>query len=93
MLTLASKINIPDYIHVTTVDKDTVLLNTRTNKYFALKDVGARIWSLLKEYKHLTEIHAVLLREYDVEEKQMEIDLLELIEQFWKGGLVEVIHE
>lgn len=93
MLTLDSRLNIPAHVYVTTVDEEIVLLNTRTNKYFALKEVGARAWELLKEKKTLSEIHRVLLGEYEVAADVLEKDILELAEHLLESKLVEVVEE
>jgi hypothetical protein len=89
MLTLDSILRIPDSILFTPVDEEAVLLNTCTNRYFSLDDVGARVWSLLGEGKILREIHQTLLEEFDVEAAQLERDLLELATQLLENGLVE----
>ena len=91
MLTLDSKLRLPEQVVFTFVVDDAILLNTGTNKYFALDDVGARLLKLLTEGKALRECQRILLQEYDVEADQLEKDMLELIGQLLENGLVEVI--
>jgi hypothetical protein len=91
MLTLDSILHLPAYISYTTVEEDVILLNTQTNKYFALDDVGARLWNLLSGGKRLRECYEVLLQEYEVNPTQLEQDTLELLEQLRKNDLVEII--
>jgi hypothetical protein len=91
MLTLEVVLRLPAYVSSTKVDEDVVLLNTRSNKYFALDEVGARLWNLLGEGKSLRECHRILLQEYKVESAQLEQDLLELLEQLRKHELVEIV--
>ena len=93
MLTLDTALCLPAYVSSTKVDEDVVLLNTRINKYFALDEVGARLWNLLSQGKPLRECHQILLQEYDVEPAQLEQDLLELLEQLEQNELVEIIAE
>ena len=90
MLTLDSVVNIPASVLSTTVDQDVVLLNTLTNKYFSLDEVGARFWSLLSDGKTLRDAHQALLKEYEVESFQLEQDLLELLSELRGSGLVEI---
>ena len=90
MLTLDSTLHFPAYVSSTTVEEDAILLNTHTNKYFALDDVGARLWSLLSEGKPLRECHRVLLDEYEIDPAQLEQDILELLEQLRTHDLVEI---
>lgn len=91
MLTLDSTLLIPPYVSFTIVDEDAVLLNTRTNKYFALEEIGARLWAILKDGKDLREVHQSLLEEYEVEPAQLERDILELVEQLLENKLVEIV--
>ena len=90
MLTLDSEIQIPSYVISTTVDQDAVLLNTKTNKYYALDEVGARFWALITKKKTLQEVYRQLLDEYAVSPDELEKDLLELINDFVENKLVKI---
>lgn len=89
MLTLDSALRIPENVLFTRVEEDAVLLNTRTNQYFALSDVGVRLWNLLGEGKSFRTAYESLLDEYEVHGIQLERDLLELVSQLMEHGLVE----
>ena len=91
MLTLDSTLHLPAHVSSTTVEEDAILLNTHTNKYFALDEVGARLWNLLNENKSLRECYQVLLQEYEVDPADLEHDILELLEQLRVHELVEII--
>ena len=91
MLTLAAALRIPDNVLFTTVDDDAVLLNTRTNQYFALDEVGARAWNLLTEGKSLRAAYEILLDEYEVDPVPLERDLLDLVGHLAENGLVESV--
>ncbi len=91
MLTLDSKLLLPKQVVFTFVEQDVILLNTQTNKYFALDNVGARLWNLLSEGKSLRECNQMILEEYEVEPATLEQDLSELITQLVENGLVEVV--
>ncbi len=90
MLTLDTALYIPTHVMSTTVEQEAVLLNTLTNKYYSLNEVGARFWNLLAEGQSLREAQRVLLGEFEVESPQLEQDLLELVENLRKNGLVEI---
>ena len=90
MLTLESVVSIPASVLSTTVEQDVVLLNTETSQYYSLDEVGARFWNLLGEGVTLKQAHQTLLKEYEVEAAELESDLLELLEDFQKNGLVEI---
>ena len=91
MLTLDATLNIPAHVLSTTVDQDAVLLNTQTNKYYALDDVGARFWALLTENNLLRDAYKMLLDEYEVSPSQLEQDLLELLTDLLENNLLEII--
>jgi hypothetical protein len=90
MLTLDVRLKLPAHVSFTLVEEDAILLNTQTNKYYALDEVGARLWGLLNEGKRLKEAYQILLDEYEVEPARLEKDLLELIDHLMENGLVEI---
>ena len=91
MLTLDAIVKIPAHVSFSVVGQDAFLLNARTNKYFALQEVGTRLWELLKEDKALREAYQLILGEYEVDPAQLEHDLLELLNHLLENGLVEII--
>ncbi len=91
MLTLDDTLIIPTHVSFTFVDEDAVLLNMRTNQYYLLDEVGARLWGLLRDGKSLRESCQLLLEEYEVEPAQLEQDVLELLEKLKEQELVEII--
>ncbi len=91
MLTLDAALHIPANVTFSIVGEDAFLLNTKTNKYYGLEKVGARLWQLLTEGKLLKDAHQILLSEYDVQANQLEQDLLELLENLKKNELVEIV--
>jgi len=91
MLNLDTALDIPAHVSFSIVGEDAFLLNTHTNKYYGLEEVGARLWELLKQGKSLKETHRILLNEYDVNATQLEQDMLELVNHLVENGLVEVV--
>ena len=91
MLTLDAVLQIPTYVLFTLLGNDAVLVNVRTNHYFSLDEVGARLWDLLSKEKPLREVYHALLDEYGVDPAQLEQDILELINLLEENGLVEVV--
>ena len=90
MLTLDSLLRIPLYVTTSFVDDDAVLLNTRTNQYFAMQAVSSRLWQLLKDGKGLREACQVLQSEYVAESADVEQDVLDLVRELMENGLVEL---
>ncbi len=91
MLTLDASVQIPEHVLFTLLDQEAVLLDTRMNKYYALNEVGARLWALLTEKKRLEEAYQALLEEFEVAPDQLERDILEILNQLVENGLLEVV--
>lgn len=91
MLTLDSSLRIPETVMFTLVDGDAVLLNVRTNHYYSLTEVGARLWELLSGGSSLRAAYALILSEYEVEAAQLERDLLDLLTDLVENDLVEPV--
>jgi hypothetical protein len=91
MLTLDAVLHIPAHVSFSIVGKDAFLLNTKTNKYYGLEEVGTRLWHLLNENNSLRSAHQILLEEYEVESAELENDLIELVSHLLENGLVELV--
>jgi len=72
---------------------EAAILNLRTSTYFGLNTVGASIWKLVQEPKTVSQIRDAIIREYDVEPDRCEHDILELLQNLSKHGLIEIIEE
>jgi hypothetical protein len=90
-LKLDNEVHIPAVVSFGFVEQEAVLLNKQTNQYFMLDEVGARLWALLQDGKSPKESYHMLLEEYEVDPIQLECDLLELLDDLEKHGLVEII--
>ena len=66
------------------------ILDSKSGVYYGLDPVGARVWSLILEWKTGAEIRATLLEEYDVEPAQLDGDILHLFNDLMAKGLIEV---
>jgi PqqD family protein of HPr-rel-A system len=73
------------------MEEEVAILQVRSGRYFALREVGARIWDLLQEPRPVSEILQAVLAEYDVEPARCEQDLRALLEGLRERGLVEVL--
>ncbi len=72
---------------------EVVILNLKTGIYYGLDNVGAHVWTLLKEPRRVNEIRDSILREYEVEPERCEEDLLALLEELESKGLIEISDE
>ena len=72
---------------------EAAILNLKTSTYFGLNTVGASIWKLVREPKTVSQIRDAIIQEYDVEPDRCEHDILELLQELSKHGLIEIIEE
>jgi hypothetical protein len=86
--TLVSRIRANDDVLFQDLQGEGVLLNLKTGAYFGLDQVGTRVWQLLEQHEALSEIVAAILAEYDVPEARCAEDILALIADMEKQGLV-----
>ena len=89
-ITLAHQAQPNDDVLFQEVGGEAVLLNLASESYFGLNEVGTRIWSLLGENTQLQNAFDILSAEYNVEPAQLETDLLTLVDEMAKAGLVQV---
>jgi hypothetical protein len=90
MVTLDVAVKIPASILYTSVEDGAILLNTRTNKYYSLNEVGMGFWKHLSSGKNCRECCQTLLKEFEVDPAQLESDLVHLLEALVENGLLEI---
>jgi hypothetical protein len=71
-----------------TAGETTVLLDSRTGYYFALDDVGSRIWDLADGERTIAAIAAELADEYAAAQDRIAADALALVHQLFEANLV-----
>ena len=69
---------------------EVVILNLNSGVYYGLDPVGARVWELLQQAQPLSAIRDQIVREFDVQPKQCEADLADLLKQMEQEGLIRV---
>jgi hypothetical protein len=67
---------------------DTVLLDLGAEQYYALNEVGSRIWSLIDQRTTVTDICNQLGDRYATERARLEQDVLELLNELLDAGLI-----
>ena len=90
MISLQQKVTISKKVLSQEVDGETVLLDLKSESYFGLDEVGTRIWQLLNEGSDLRSVFDTLLNEYEVDEKQLEKDLDELLNKLIDEELITI---
>lgn len=95
-MTLANTISLQSVVVVTNhlascdLNGEEIILNLADGVYHSLDPVGARIWALIQEPRTIDEVRTILLGEYDVEPDRCTQELLALLGDLAKHGLVEV---
>lgn len=69
---------------------EAAILDLKSDVYFGLNAVGARIWQLIQEPRMVSEVCSILLEEYDVEPERCRHDLVALLQELAAHGLIEV---
>jgi glutamate synthase domain-containing protein 3 len=77
-----------DRVMVQEVEGQTVLLDITSGEYFALNEVGGRVWELCDGARTVAEVVAVLCAEYDAPDTLVMTDASELLEGLAGAGLV-----
>lgn len=88
-----TKIVIPEDTLINMVDGEAVILSLKSERYFGLNKVGARMWTVLTTSASIQAAYDALLAEYNVEAERLRRDLNELLEKLLERGLIEIDRE
>jgi hypothetical protein len=69
-------------------DPTTVVLDPRSGQYFTLDVVGSRVWQLCDGIRTVSEIVAIVAREFDAPADVIEADIIELLQELADEQLV-----
>ena len=90
MLSFADRAAAPTHVLVRLLDRESVLLNLETERYFGLDETGTRMWQLATDLPSLEAAYEQLLAEYDVEPELLRSNFLELLNRLVDNGLLQV---
>ena len=89
-MNIKSKITLSKNVFAQEIDEETIILDSETQEYFSINEIGKVIWSLIEEKKNLEEIKAEMLDMYEVPQEQIEKDLLNFIQALEQKGLIKI---
>lgn len=69
---------------------EAAILNLTNSVYYGLNTVGARIWQLIQSPVPVEQVRNAIVEEYEVEPIRCEADLLALLEDLHREGLIQV---
>ena len=70
------------------VNDGAVILNLENGCYYGLNIIGTQIWQGIEKGKSLGEIAGLISEEYPVSEHQIRADLVKLVTDLEKEGLI-----
>jgi hypothetical protein len=70
--------------------EEAAILGMKNSVYYGLNPVGASVWRLLRKPRSIAEIREAIVSEYEVTPDRAESDLIKLLEQMLREGLVEL---
>lgn len=87
---LPNKVRISDQVLFQEIEGESVLLNLKNEQYYGLNDVGTSFWHLLYNDESIENVLLNLRHEYKVDEDTLRNDILNLINELDKNGLVTI---
>jgi hypothetical protein len=90
-MNLDSKVTLLDTVFVQEVDEETILLDTTTQEYFSLDEVGSMFYHFVEVEQDLRVIVKELAEHFSKEELTIEKDLFTFLQALKVKGLVEII--
>ena len=89
-MNIKSKITLSKNVFAQEIDEETIILDSETQEYFSINEIGKVIWSLIEEKKNLAEIKAEMLDMYEVPQEQIEKDVLNFLQALEQKGLIKI---
>jgi hypothetical protein len=77
-------------IDATDIDGEKAMMNIEKGQYFMLNGVASRVWDIISKPSSVKEILADLLREYDVDAKTCEQNILEFLQRLQDAEIITV---
>jgi len=90
MVSLADRVTVPAHVLVRVLERESVLLNIETERYFGLDETGTRMWQLATVAPSIDAAYLQLLDEYDVEAELLRSNLTDLLSRLVENGLLQV---
>ena len=87
-----SMVTVPSDVILQELGDEIVVANLDTGVYFALNEVAARTWALLRDAPSLDAVVLALLDEYEIDETTLKTDVEALLKQFETYGLMHINH-
>ena len=90
-MTLASKVEIKESVFVQEVDGEMILLDSETEEYFSLNEIGSFFYELLVEKEDLSAVLEELQKSFEVPKEQLQKDLFSFVEALEERKLLKLL--
>ena len=90
MVSFMDRVVVSSHVLVRFLDKESVLLNIETERYFGLDETGTRMWQLVTAAPKIEVAYQQLLEEYDVQPELLRENLTDLLNRLVENGLLQV---
>ena len=91
MVSFADRAAALPHVLVRVLDRESVLLNLETERYFGLDETGTRMWQLATGSENIDAAYQELLAEFDVEPDLLRSNFTELLSRLVDNGLLQVL--
>jgi hypothetical protein len=91
MVSFTDRAAAPAHVLVRFLDRESVLLNLETERYFGLDETGTRMWQLVTDSPSIDVAYQELLAEFDVEPDLLRSNFTELLSRLVDNGLLQVL--
>ena len=87
-ISFSDRVRVPDDVLISNLQEESVILNLDSERYYGLDHVGTRFLSVLNTSDSIEAAYEVLRDEYDIDSQNLRQDLLELVEDLVKQGIL-----
>ena len=87
-ISFSDRVRMPDDVLISNLQEESVILNLDSERYYGLDDVGTRFLSVLNTSDSIEAAYEVLRDEYEVDAHKLRQDLIELVEDLTKQGIL-----
>src|SRR4029077_11487617 len=91
MVSFADRAAAPPHVLVRVLDRESVLLNLETERYFGLDETGTRMWQLATGSENLDAAYQELWDEFDVEPEFRRSTFTYLLSRLVENGCLQVL--
>lgn len=90
-LSLQSIVVQMDQLLASDIETEAMLLDLNSERYYAMDDIGTRVWHLLAQPCQVAQICETLLTEFEVDPSICEQDVLAFVQRLSDARLIRIV--